>query len=331
MAKTNKISDWGERRCIAEIYRIAQLHDVAQSRDVFGIGDDAALIWRGERDLCVSSDALIESVHFRHKWTTPRALGTKALAVNLSDLASMAARPVACFLTLGLPPSTPTKVFTDFIHGFCALAGKFRCILAGGDLTRARQWYISATVMGEVGPNGPALRSDARPGQAVYVTGRPGESAAGLAALEADIKHKYLTSRHNQPVPRIHEAAILTQLCHDLAMVDVSDGLISEMGLIAEASEVAIDPELMGFHPAKACRNLAAKLGVDPMDWVKYGGEDYELLFCTTTPLATLAEAFAKAGLQTPIHRVGKVVDAPDGAPGVIGEGAKPTVAFKHF
>jgi thiamine-monophosphate kinase len=185
------------------------------------------------------------------------------------------------------------------------------CPLAGGDLTRAPQWAITVTVLGQpVIPGRPALRSTAHPGQTLYVTGSPGESGAGLAALQAGMAAPRLIRRHNRPTPRLREAALLARLCPDLAMLDVSDGIWNDAGQLAEASGVRVElatDAVEALRSAPEMKKLGGKLNRNPLDWLLFGGEDYELLFATSTPLEEMLMKFKKAGLATPIRRIGTI------------------------
>jgi thiamine-monophosphate kinase len=276
------------------------------------IGDDAAGIdIAGERGpLLVTTDALIEGVHFNFEWTGAKALGAKALAVNLSDLAAMAARPVGAFLALSVPPQTPVRMLEDFFMGLRAEGRRHGCPLAGGDMTRAPQWAITVTVLGlPLVEKKVALRSAARPGMDLYVTGAPGESGAGLAALRAGVKAEKLIKRHLTPTPRLNEAAVLAKACPELAMLDVSDGIWNDAGQMAEASRVRIELERgrVGKLVSPALKRLGERLEKDPLEWVLFGGEDYELLFATRREEEELRDEFKKAGLATKVTKIGRI------------------------
>jgi thiamine-monophosphate kinase len=276
---------------------------------------------------------MIEGVHFRHAWTGPRDLGHKALAVNLSDLAAMGCRPLAAFLALSVPPSVRLADLRAFFMGLRAEGRRWGCPLAGGDLTRAPQWVIALTVLGTPAHGGrTARRAAARPGQTLYVTGWPGESGAGLAALGRGLSAPRLIARHRRPTPRLPEAAALTRACPDLAMLDVSDGLWNDAAQLAEASGVRIELDGDRLPLSPPLRRFAEGQKADPRDFVLFGGEDYELLFATAKPLAALREALRRAGLTTPIHPVGRVA-AGRGAHllGPQGEIAPRDRTFRHF
>jgi len=305
------LAELGERgwlRLVREWF--SKTADESGARIAVPIGDDAAALDLGgaRGPLIVSTDALIEGVHFRHAWTRPHDLGAKALAVNLSDLAAMGAKPLAAFLALGVPPETPLRALKEFFMGLREEGRAHGCPLAGGDLTRAPQWTICLTVLGTPAVAGRvARRSTATPGQLIYVTGRPGEAGAGLEALERGVRAPALIERHNRPTPRLQEAAALSRLCPDLAMLDVSDGLWNDADQLAEASGVAIELCLEALPVSPAMARLGRRLGRDPLEWTLFGGEDYELLFATRAHEEAIERAFEHAGFSTPVHLIGHV------------------------
>lgn len=303
-----KISDIGE---IEWLGRVRRWLDGAGGRLKLGIGDDAAAIeTRGP--VIATTDALIEGVHFRRDWIGPRDLGRKALAVNLSDIAAMGGRPIAALLALSVPPDAEVVDLRDFFFGLRDGARRWGCPIAGGDLTRAPQWSIAITVLGEPavrrgGKPVLALRSAARPGQSVYVTGRPGESGAGLIALGRGVSAPALIRRHNRPEPRLAEAAVLARICRDLAMLDLSDGIWCDSVRLAEASGCAIELESSALPISPAIRGFCGEHSIDPLQPVLFGGEDYELLFCTDRGLESLERAFRDRSIETNITRIGRV------------------------
>jgi thiamine-monophosphate kinase len=328
-----RLADWGELRFLEWVRRT--FRSQTGPGLTLTIGDDAAhLRLSRSRDLLVTTDALIEDVHFRHTWISPRDLGAKALVSNLSDLAAMGARPVAAFLSLGIPPQTPLTTLKAFFLGLRSAARRWDCPLAGGDLVRAPQWTINLTLLGRPAVKRRVIpRSAARPGQIVYVTGWPGESAAGLDALRRGLSVPRLIARHNRPTPRLAEAAVLARVCPRLAMIDVSDGVASESAHLARESGLRVDLELERLPVSGALRAHASACSLDPADFILNGGEDYELLFVTDTPVERIRRAFAAATLKTRVTPIGstakgrglRILDAAGR------EVPQPGSRFEHF
>lgn len=304
-----QLKNFGE---IGWLKHVRRWFDTGDARLVLGIGDDAAAIDAGRGPVIATTDALIEGVHFRREWIGARDLGRKALAVNVSDLAAMGAKPVAALLALSVPAEASAGELRDFFMGLSDGARRWDCPLAGGDLTRAPQWTISVTALGvpaarRAGKPVIVRRSTARAGQSVYITGRPGESGAGLMALSRGIAAPKLIARHNRPEPRIREGALLARICPDLAMLDVSDGIWCDSGRIAEASGCAIEIEAAALPVSAVITAFSEGEGIDPLEPVLFGGEDYELMFCTQKSAESIARAFKREGIGTEITRIGRV------------------------
>jgi thiamine-monophosphate kinase len=276
---------------------------------VLSVGDDGALLGpRAGMQLAVSTDMLVSGVHFLPD-ADPAALGWKALAVNLSDLAAMAAEPRWSLLAIALPEAKESWI-EPFAEGFFACADAFGVDLVGGDTTRG-PLAIAPTVIGEVPVGSAITRSGAQPGDDVWVSGTPGLAALALAALrgETDLSE---TARARclaaleQPQPRVALGLALRGLAH--AMIDVSDGLIADLGHIAERSGVSIElaDELLPIEileaatgaPGLARRCLLA------------GGDDYELAF---TSAVDRRECIAGVGarLGVALARIGQVRSGP--------------------
>ncbi|WP_448227797.1 thiamine-phosphate kinase [Pseudoxanthomonas mexicana] len=296
----------GEFDLIARIRaRVATRADV-----VLGIGDDAALLAPPPgRQLVVTADTLNDGVHFP-RGTSPADVGWKALAVNLSDLASMGAEPAWCTLSLSLPQSDPAWI-EGFLDGFLDLAEQHGIALVGGDTTRG-PLSIAVTAMGLVEP-GRALRRDgARVGDEVWVTGTLGDAAGGLALLDREAVPA-LRARLDRPTPRVAAGRALAGIA--TACVDVSDGLLADLGHVCARSHVAarIDVDAL---PASAA--LLEAIGeADRIALQAGGGDDYEL--CFTAPAdagADIGAVSAQLGLR--ITRIGRIV---------VGEGVHPVDA----
>lgn len=290
------------------IDRIREL--TAQSRDDvrLGIGDDAALLAvPAGQELAVAIDTLVEGVHFP-VGTAPADIGWKALAVNLSDLAAMGATPAWALLALTLPRSD--AAFIDGLaDGFAQLARQHRLALVGGDTTRG-PLTLSVAVHGFVPPGQALTRAGARVGDAVLVTGTLGDAAAGLRCLQAtkqmDVRMSLrdaLVDRLQRPTPRL--AAGLTLRGRASACVDVSDGLLADLGHLCAASGVGAEIDVALLPRSAALLGLFDE--TTARDFALAGGDDYEL--CFSVPAARVAEVQADlARLGCGATRIGRVV-----------------------
>ncbi len=273
-----KLSRLGEFGLIEKVRRATP-----KGRGVLlGIGDDAAWVANPSRSSLVTSDLLIEGIHFNLKWTSLFDLGYKTLAVNLSDIAAMGGMPAYLILSLGIPPAFDSGDIEEFYRGIRFLAAKHGVALVGGDTNAAKLLIISACVLGHA-PDRPICRSGARAGDDIYVTGTLGDSALALKFLKSRSRQpnrgsvKYLLSRHHRPTPRITAGALLARERLATAMIDVSDGLIQDLGHICKASGISAEIWADKLPLSRAYRTLAGKAGTR---CALSGGEDYELLFC---------------------------------------------------
>lgn len=258
-----------EKKLIESIRRLAnQSRNPAVSR---GIGDDCAIMRISPgHELLVTTDFSIEKIHFRCEWHPARSVGHRCLARGLSDIAAMGGEPLACFLSLGLPPKLPQRWADDFLRGLTALAGRFGVQLAGGDTSAAHEITADIIVLGQVPSGWAVLRSGARPGDAIYVTGELGGSTAALKQLLAGVKVRAIAgSRHFFPEPRLRTGAWLRKRGLATAMIDLSDGLSIDLGHICEESGVSAT---IDSRKLPVARSATLQLAL-------HGGEDYELLF----------------------------------------------------
>lgn len=301
---------------MGEFDLIARYFQRPTSRAVLGIGDDCALLQPTPgTQLAISSDMLVEGRHFFAD-VDPSALGHKALAVNLSDLAACAAQPLAFTLALALPRADEAWL-AAFSRGLFALADEHGCELVGGDTTRG-PLNICITVFGEV-PRGQALlRSGARTGDDIYVSGTLGDARLALEALRGNITlppgwMAAARMRLEQPTPRVALGLALRGIAS--AAIDISDGLIGDLGHILSASRVgaridtSVAINLLAGHAdgerAEGCFHHEARLGC-----VLAGGDDYELAF--TAPVSARAAVEAAAlEARTPVTRLGRIESAP--------------------
>lgn len=292
------------------IERIRQL--TAQPRDDvrLGIGDDAAVLAvPAGQELAVAIDTMVEGVHFP-RGTAAADIGWKALAVNLSDLAAMGATPAWALLALTLPAADPAFV-EAFASGFAQLAQPHRLALVGGDTTRG-PLSISVAVHGFLPPGKALLRTGAKVGDAVLVTGTLGDAAAGLHALAhrfaaTDTRsgaRDFLVTRLHRPTPQLAAGLALRGLAN--ACIDISDGLVADLGHLCAGSAVGaeIDAALMPLSPAM----MALYDDASAQQFALTGGDDYEL--CFTVPMARLADVQSDLSrLGCGCTRIGRIVE----------------------
>lgn len=278
-----------------------------------GIGDDSAILQIPPRhQLLVTTDLSIEDVHFRRSWHPARSAGHRCLARGLSDIAAMGGDPVACFLSLGLPHGLRQRWVSEFLEGLLCLAREYKAPLAGGDTSSASKITADIVVLGKV-PEGTALlRSGARPGDRIYVTGSLGASAAMLQRLAAGQKVKPKSGdRHFFPVPRLEAGSWLRKRKIATSAIDLSDGLSVDLRHICEESGVSAVVEAAALPIARGA-NLEQAL---------HGGEDYELLF--TARKSTRAPETING---MPVTLLGEVLRRPAGQ-----KASSPaTVQLKH-
>ena len=303
--------------------RVVQRGDV-----VLGIGDDAALLApEPGAQLVVAMDTLNSGVHFPDD-TAAADIGWKALAVNLSDLAAMGARPAWCTLSLSLP--TPDADWIDaFLDGFDALARPHAVALVGGDTTRG-PLSVCVTVHGLVAP-GHALRRDgAQVGDDVWVSGTLGDAAAALAQwTQGGARDAKLRRRLDRPAPRLALGQALAAHAH--AAIDVSDGLLADLGHVCRASGVAAQIDVDALPASEALRRAIADPG-QRRALQAAGGDDYELCFTAPAHARAAVDAVSRAS-GTPAIRIGHIV-AGDGVVVHTGDGAAWTPAragWDHF
>jgi thiamine-monophosphate kinase len=249
-----------------------------------GIGDDAAVLHpRLGSEWVVTTDAFLEDVHFLRKAHPPRVVGYKALARATSDIAAMGAHARYFFLTLGLPAACAGAWLDDFLKGMAHGAHRFGTILAGGDTTKYPKVVISITVVGEIERGRTLLRSGARPGDLLCVSGRLGEAELGLRLVQKGW-HKQrrwaggVLKKHLRPEPRLALGEWLAARRFATSMIDTSDGLSTDLGHICQASGVGAVVWAEKIPAVKVPRELA-RLSLDPLQLALHGGEDYELLF----------------------------------------------------
>ena len=282
MSTPSSVADVGEHALIA---RVRDRVPPAPGWVAVGLGDDAAVIVPERNALeVVTTDALVEGVHFDRAFTPPAAIGHRALAVNLSDLAAMGASPRAALLSLVLPPGLPLADFEAMVDGFMALAAAHGVALIGGNITRSPgPLIVDVTAMGTVRPRRVLTRSGARPGDEVWVSGDIGSAAAGLQSLSAGAREgdrmAACEAAFLEPQPRVRLGTLLGRNRAASSCVDLSDGLADGLHQLAGASGMGLEVESAAVPVTAAARSWFEARGLDPVTAAITGGDDYELLF----------------------------------------------------
>jgi thiamine-monophosphate kinase len=267
------------------IARIRQQLSPAPDWLLVGIGDDAAVV-EAERNRVevLTVDALVEGIHFDRAFVPPDAIGHRALAVNLSDLAAMGAAPRLALLSMVLPPALPLADFDRIAAGFAALAARYRLHLVGGNLTRSPgPLMLDVTVMGTVKRRQALTRAGARAGDDLYVTGAIGSAAAGLRMLQerATLSSMTCVERYLRPDPRVRMGMLVSRNRSATACMDLSDGLADAAQQIAGASGVGMTFDAAALPIDPAARAFFEARGLDPVVEALAGGDDYELLIAS--------------------------------------------------
>ena len=320
MPRLRTLSDLGEGRLIDRIARAAGRLD--RSGVVLGIGDDAAILrLRAREDWVTSTDATVENVHFRWSEQAASSVGRRALVSNLSDLAAMGARPLGFTLALAAPPDLALDRFDGLVRGLVREARTHGCAWVGGNLARADQTSLVISIFGAV-PRGRFLpRKGLRSGDRLFVTGSLGAASLARAAYESAGRR----IRH-VPVPRLAAGRALLGLPGFAACIDISDGLLSDLGHLLEGGALgaALDSDRLPLPRDFGARCRA--LGADPLALALAGGEDYELLFgLRRRAAAGFSAAALTRRLGVAVTEIGEVTSTP-GVTGV------PKVAsFLHY
>ena len=277
-------------------------------RTILGVGDDCAVVSRPHGQLLFTIDSVVEKVHFDLRWGTPEALGARALAVNLSDIAAMGGgRPTACVVNLGVREGITSRTLERIYSGLRDAAREASTDIVGGNITRARELSITIALMGEAG-SGVMRRDAARVGDEIFVTGTLGDAALGWRILAGKLKAKknraatkYLVERFLSPHAQLYAGQRLAMVRLTPAAIDVSDGFMQDLGHILERSGVGaeIDASRIPVSPA-----YSALMG-DDLRHALTGGEDYELIFCLKRGHS---EVELSRRLRVGVRRIGKIV-----------------------
>ena len=261
-----------------------------------GIGDDGAVVRAPDGRVVASTDLLVEGWHFRRDWSSATEIGGKAAAQNLADIAAMGAVPTALLIGLAAPGDLPVAWAEDLAAGLAQECARVGAAVAGGDISAGPVVMLAVTALGDLAGQPPVTRSGARPGDVLAVAGHLGRSAAGLALLQAGLDQPAsLLAAHRWPHPDYAAGPEAARL-GATSMIDVSDGLVQDVGHLAEQSGVRIDLESVRLPGDDALRVAAATVGrPDSLDWILSGGEDHALA-ATFPPRAALSGRWTVVG-----------------------------------
>jgi thiamine-monophosphate kinase len=273
-----------------------------------GPGDDCAVVRIGTRRVLLTTDALVDGVHFRHEWLTPRQLGRRSVLINLSDIAAMGGRPTFCLVSVGVPPAYPAADLFALHAGIEAAARDHGASVIGGNVTRAHQLCVSLTLLGEAA-GGVLTRAGARRGDELWVTGTLGDGALGVRQLERRQARGPAVRRYREPQPRLVAGALLARHRIASAMIDISDGLLQDLGHIADASRVGAQIDVDALPQSAALARLPR---ADALQVALHGGDDYELL-CAIPPRRVGRLRRLMKQLGCPITRIGRCIPKRQG------------------
>jgi len=289
-----------------------------RSRQVIqGIGDDCAIYSTSSgTHQIISTDALVENVHFNLKTHPPEELGIKSLAVNISDIAAMGGTPRMAVITLGLPKKLPVAFLDRFYSGLNKASQQYEVALVGGDTVASpKHLFINVTILGEVKKNRFFTRQGAQAGDKIFVTGTLGDAALGLKILQSKAKkwsgpaasRNKLVQKHLAPTARIRESRWLAKSRLKVtAMIDISDGLAQDLNHVLTASGVGASLQNSLLPTSRPVARFCRENGLKPLNYLLYGGEDYELLFTLKAEdVYNFKESIDKFG--SPVTQIGEI------------------------
>ena len=316
MSEPGSLAELGEFGLIDRVTR-----DMSAGPQVLvGPGDDAAVVTAPDGRVVVTTDLLVEGVHFRRDWSAPVDIGRKAAAANLADIAAMGAVPTSLVVGFGAPGDLPAAWAVQCTAGIREEAAGAGAVIVGGDVVASDRVTIAITALGDLQGRPPVLRSGARPGDVLALAGRIGWSAAGLAVLSRGFRApKVLVDAHRFPVPPYADGPAAA-IAGATAMIDVSDGLIADARHVAVASGVDLVITTADWDIPEPIAAAASAHHVDPRQWLLTGGEDHALL------------AAFPPGTQLPggFRAIGSVTAAGEDGPGIVVDGYRTAIAGGH-
>ncbi|MEE9276489.1 MAG: thiamine-phosphate kinase [bacterium] len=312
-----------------------------RSEVIVGIGDDAAVIDAGGgRCWVVTCDVQVQGRHFPAKGVSGFHVGHKALAVNISDIAAMGGRPRYAIASLGMRADTPVSFVEEVYDGLNSVANRWSVLLLGGNVTRTEEsFFIDIFLMGEAERESVLLRSTAKAGDQILVTGSLGDAAAGLHLVAhpeiqvRDDTHTILTYAFLRPQPRVEEGLAIAQLRLASAMMDLSDGLTGDLGHLCRASGVGAVLWAHALPLSASALELASLTRDNPVEWALSGGEDYQLLLTAPVSAVPALQEGVRAAGGLPLTPIGEIVPASQGIRLKQGDELTPITsrAWDHF
>jgi len=312
-----RVSDIGEFGLIRRISDLLKKSGIGSERVTVGIGDDtASFLPRPGYELLVTCDCMVEGRHYLPRYIRPLDLGRRAMALNISDIGAMGGRPLYALISLGLKGEMLVQDIEEIYRGFLAELNPFAASIIGGNLTQSGNgMFIDITLIGEVEQGKGVRRSGARPGDAILITGYPGQAAAGLQLLLLDpdnpklIDHP-LVKLFNTPSHRARLGEVIGQTGWASAMIDTSDGFLGDLGHICEESGVGAELFRERIPLSEELREAALLLRQDPYDFFLGESDDYELVItCRPQNVAPLRSSISRL-FSIPLTEVGRITGA---------------------
>jgi thiamine-monophosphate kinase len=290
-----------EPRTIAELGEFGLIRRITATlrpgtSTVVGPGDDAAVISAPDGKVVASTDLLVENRHFRRDWSTANDVGRKAAARNFADIVAMGAQPTCLLVGLAAPADLEISWVDGLVAGLAEECAQVGAEVVGGDISACDLVVLAVTALGDLQGRQPVLLSGARPGDVVAVSGKLGWAAAGYAVLTRGFRSPVqVVNAHRRPEPPYAQGPQAAAL-GVTSMTDISDGLLADLGHIAEASGVRIDLRGDALTPSAKLRDVGSALNVDPLTWVLTGGDDYALA-ATFPNFASLPSEWSAIGM----------------------------------
>ena len=315
MPKT--LADIGEFGLIHRIHKLLKKEGVKTPGVTLGIGDDtASILPRPGYELLVTCDCLIDGQHFLSDRIAPLDLGRRAMVVNISDIGAMGGQPLYALVSLGLKTDMPVEDVENMYRGFVMELNPFGASIIGGNITKTRDAiFIDITLLGEVEQDKLILRSTAKAGDAILVTGYPGQAAAGLQFLlrsqsRKDIREHPLVQTYNTPSHRAREGQAIARSGQATAMIDTSDGFLGDLGHICQDSGVGAELIREKLPISDDLHQAALKLKLDPYELFLQDSDDYELIITGAPKNAAQIRSAVASVSDVPVTEVGKITDS---------------------